>query len=159
MNKLMIALGLLLIAGLSFAFAPGPWQYDWQNHVSWRYNCNLGPMGYGFYSAAATYMQPYADAGDFYSMNQYLGIMSRGLWGDLLGPGMANEYYVAPFRSDMAGYNSGNAAFRSIFNAAYREYMAATGDPGGNVRNYLAVNRAAYMECVADGTWPVMEVE
>jgi hypothetical protein len=52
----------------------------------------------------------------------------------------------------MAGYNSANSLFRPIFNAAYRAYFAATGDPSGNVRNYLAGMRAEYLGCINPST-------
>jgi hypothetical protein len=151
MNKLMIVLGFLLIAGISFATLS--WQYPWQEYVSWRYICNYEFSTYGQYEAAYAYMQPYASPSELYSMYQYLGMMDGRL------TGMVFDYYATPFRADMAGYNSANSLFRSIFNAAYREYYAATGDPGFVARNYLAGLRASYTVCASNEPFTPIPIE
>jgi hypothetical protein len=153
MNKGMIVLGLLLVVGLSFA-GVGPWQYDWQEHVSWRYACDYW-MGEDQYSAAFYYMQPYASPTELMYMEYYQDVVKYWeLFGTDGDYGMMDEYYATPFRADMAGYNSANSLFRSIFNAAYREYMAATGDPSFVARDYLAGARASYVHCVSSTPWP-----
>ena len=148
MNKLMIVLGLLLIAGISFARPdPGPWQYGWQGAVAHRYDCGLYSADEQ-YHAAYMYMQPYATATQLFYMHNYVHMMDFAVW-DSGESGMMYDYYATPFRADMAAYNSENSLFRSFFNAAYRNYMAQTGDSGGYVRSYLAGVRASYLACVS----------
>jgi hypothetical protein len=110
-------------------------------------------MQQGQYTAAAMYMYPYASMSELGLMDYYLGIMSGEIYDHGDDWGMAYEYYATPFRADMAGYNSASSLFKSIFNAAYREYYAATGDTGGNARNYLAGMRAQYTACVSRTPW------
>jgi hypothetical protein len=124
MNKLMIVLGLLLIAGLSFA-RPS-FQYPWQDAVLDRYICHVENVpteqyyvGYYMYQ----YTQPYILPSQMQALLDYTNGMQYYLY-----TGMGGEYYAAPFRADMGLYNSNNVAFRTVFNAMLRTYLAHGGD-------------------------------
>ena len=156
MNKLMIVLGLLLIAGLSFAWLPPTsWQYEWQKYVSWRYDCQYGYVAAGQYSLAEymyAYAQPYVAYSQLYDMASYLDGMNYHLF-DSGTAGMAYDYYATPFRADMAGYNSDNAAFKTIFNAVLRTYLQHGGS-SSHVMGMLNGFNTNYRECIADDPWP-----
>ncbi len=149
MNKLMIMLGLLLIAGLSFAFV-GPWQNEWQNYASWRYMCNIEEVGTEQY-ILADYMyvaaQPYIPYSQITSMNNYLYYMA------VANSGMMWDYYPSPFRADMAAYNTNNGAFKTIFNAVLRTYLQHGGS-SSYVMGMLNGFNANYRDCIMAGPWP-----
>jgi hypothetical protein len=157
MNKGMIMLGLLLIVGLSFAWAAGPWQNQWQNYTSWRYDCNIGDIGLNQYYLAADYMyvnaQPYIPYSQITSMYGYLYYMqianNNMMWTMMEGN---YDYYPGPFRVDMAAYNSNGASFKAIFNAVLRTYLQHGGDRT-YVLGMLNGFNSDYRECIGRTPW------
>ena len=149
MNKGMIMLGILLLAGFSFAFIAGPWQYDWQNYVSWRYNCQFYDVGLPQYSLANymyAYAQPYVQYSQLASMNSFLNYMG------IADSGMMGHYYISPFSADMNTYNSNNAAFNAVFNAVLRAYLQHGGN-SGYILGMLNAFNGNYRECISEGPW------
>lgn len=147
MNKGMIVLGLaLLLMGLSFAGPPiGPWQYPWQGAVFERYNCNLYATSTYKMALAEVYFYPYYMTG---AQMEAFDDAAEDMFFHLL-MGMGSDYYVAPFRADMIGYNSDSAAFNAVFNAVLRNYLAQTGAGGQQiVAAWLQGYQSAYTYCL-----------
>lgn len=144
MNKLMIAFGLLLVTGLSFACL---WQYDWQSPVWGRYGCHYD-MASDNYNYAALYMY-YNSAyvswtdisslyGALYNMGQYRIHMCS-----------LDDYSPPAFKADMLNYNGESSAFNMVFNAVLRTYFAHADASGKSyVLSLLQTARGGYYSCV-----------
>lgn len=146
MHKGMILLGLLLIAGISFAGA-GPWQYDWQGYAFTRYACNIGATGIYKFGFAATYLYPmYMSYSDFTNLNNAANDMSYHVMRMSSG---YYDYYPAPFKSDMLGYSADSYQFNTLFNAAIRNYLSLTGESERAIlTQWLQYYRDYYYGCI-----------
>ncbi len=146
MNKGMIMLGIILLAGLSFAAAIH-WEYPWQGAVSHNYGCSLFDESYYHYQMAYAYMYAYAGPSDltnmYYAFNQMNYFRSR----------MASpyyDYYATIFKSDMLSYNGQNSLFNGIFNSVLRAYMAhADSGARANILALLQGYNGLYRTCIS----------
>jgi hypothetical protein len=166
MNTKMLMLGILLIAGLSFAAYPV--ECRWAYAVTDRYLCSVvnafeGNNGditsYGYYTLAeelaaddpryATYLE---------NMFGYLG--ANRLVPSTMRNGVYNmrqnvcvedgTTYVPPaFRSGMLEYNTNAALFKREFNSLLRLYLANNPTDRSDVLKYLSDIRADYTDCVS----------
>jgi hypothetical protein len=145
MNTKMLMLGILLIAGLSFAAT------TWMEPVYYRYGCACDYVQdeYGLEYIAGNW--------GFYTpeMNEYAQNMCT-MGGDLYGMWVAlydgDEPDVAMFRANMAAFNSHNALFKREFNTQLRIYLAESEDPekyrAGILEDLQYAREDIYTDCV-----------
>jgi hypothetical protein len=131
MNKFALMLGILLLAGLSFA-------QEWMGYVATRYVCssyyNLG--GYdrpiipyaGLNFIANNYFNSDYRCFDYRAMDGYADAMNGEIWGKnsmCENSGCIGEESVSGLRSNMLSYNMDAAQFRALFLSGVRYCMSA----------------------------------
>jgi hypothetical protein len=159
MNTKMLMLGILLIAGLSFA-------QNWMEYSVNRYGCNYiynskGWNEIGLNSIAVDYDETVECEGDWNlrAMDGYREDMSWALWDDgedemcyhsgcwYSGEGTS----VTEFRSSMIEYNVAAAGFKAEFLSGLRTCLA-DGGSRADILEDLQDARADYLDCLADST-------
>lgn len=154
MNSKMLMLGILLLAGLSFANG-GP--QNWMQTAQARYNCNLmyvGGPGHSLMNIAQTDLSAcgYFDCGEMQTDIMFLIqiLFSRDSMcenaGCYIDPGPDPE----GFRSNMLAYSARSAHFKSFFLSGMRAYLADA-DAGEKAYAYEVMQSglSSYRECLA----------
>lgn len=163
--KNYVLLGILLLAGVSFA-ADG---CSWAAYAAKGYGCSMyqlygyapDAMDYTYWDIAADYFDN-DNCFDYESMGSAWEDMAGGLWGD--GPGQGMCYNAGCydgcelesltwFRSGITQYNAGAFAFKRLFLAGMRECLTNPEYEGdyssSEVMQMLQYGKANYRECVA----------
>lgn len=141
--KKLILLGILLLAGLSFAYTLAP--PNWMEYSVNRYVCNYAYNEYGYING--TYVVGLMGIAETYdncsdpeywgcdAMNTSTGDMEYAMNGEsgwdiceYAGCYGSERMSVTGFRSSMLGYNVAAASFKSYFLAGLRAYLADDGD-------------------------------
>jgi hypothetical protein len=151
MNTKMLMLGILLLAGLSFAL-PTP---SWMTYTESRYSCNYyyNEQGYidtGLLGIVYTY-----DPGIHYwaqsDMENDLQNMEGHVWGR---GGMWDTGCDSPnaalFRTNMLAYNADSALYKSRFLAGLRAYITAVPINRTPVMADMQVAMEDYKFCLSD---------
>lgn len=147
--KKLILLGILLLAGLSFARTP----MNWMQSVEGRYYCDWIYNGQNLYDYST---------GPLGATPQQLSQMSNYLYGNGI-PGMAGElydmYYAAEcppsegtdpveFRQSLLAYNMNAAGFKSVFLQVLRNCIIAHPAERTHIMEEMASFRAGYTGCL-----------
>ena len=162
MNTKMLMLGILLIAGLSFArITPD----NWMTHVETRYYCDemYSAKGYSEEMPGLSYIAfsdydfdtEYACI-DERAMDGYLDAMDAAIREE---DGMCDnsgcnlgEPSATGFRSNMLYYNTNAAQFKALFLQGVRACMAGhpTEYPRATVAGWLNSAKAGYLACLSE---------
>ncbi len=157
MNKFALTLGILLLAGLSFADG-----CKWIGYLESKYACdflhNAGgypPSGgalslmqiVGNYDSRCTYWTGCRDMGnDLAHMDG--AIWGRGgMWNDA---GCYGETDVSGFRQGMLAYSAASMDFRAKFLAGLRSYLAANPVNKTSLMNDITDAKENYLYCLSD---------
>lgn len=139
MNKLMIALGIAIIMGISFA-APSNWM-EWTSH---RYYCSWDYNSFGQWYYIVDY---YGFEDPDYEM-YYLAMPGGELYYDWYYMQMYAGY-PTQFRSWMSAYNSDYSAFKLLFNTALRGYLAEYPEDSSDILAILLGLKSDYYSCIS----------
>ncbi len=165
MNKFALTLGILLLAGLSFA-QPSP-PDNWMKHAVNMYGCNFEYNYKGFGSSMGLWsiVNDYGscDYWDCTPMENDYNNMGYAIWDEGNTSGMCyysgcwadgNGTSLTDFRSSVLAYNLNAANYKFYFLSGLRAYLAE--NPGGksDILRDLQNATAGYRDCIEEETRP-----
>ncbi len=165
MNKFALTLGILLLAGLSFATALPT---NWMMYSTKSYGCNFydiqgfppaSPYEYSRWDIALNYFNE-TGCFNYDAMASYTEGTAEALWGRPGHWGMCQnsgcptgiKNYPSAFRGNIVEYNAASLGFTNLFLAGVKECLTNPAYSGrysrSEVLSMLAGQREAYRMCL-----------